>query len=405
MITYDMLTSMGHQEVAVPTPTSDDVVVALQPLVDAVVAHDASRAATVVKDIVRNGPAVFPRDWLELTAEALERGSFEGLSKQFREATFVGPDGYMLLIGPYTQRREGQDVTTLSALLGRVIEHEIVQNVAKTTEEIQRAPLRQPVQPIVPIRCLASTGNIGGEAGEAFIVPDGWGWRDSAYGPAINNMGEQLRRFEVAGRRCIERIFDADTAALLLAPMDATKGGERVRHRSYDLHDVGHVAGYGFVQKVNEGLIPGHWYRGVEEWRADGIAFEVGARLLDETSAGHDLASNFCVRFGMDVHRSSVDSDSDVACTLLMLDRLLAQGALKISGGRLVLKDCSYRGLVRAFEVERHDTIELTRRELELEHPTGIMRLYGTVEVHRSTRAILEGLVREPCRKFFTSLR
>lgn len=396
---------MAQQPVVATVPESDDVAVAIAPLIDAVVAEDARRVAMLVRDILRNGPAVFPSDWLEAIAESLERSDFTGLSKPFRNATFVGPSGYVLLIGPYTQRREGVEKKVLSALLGKVIDHETVRDVEKTVEAIQRAPLRQAVQPILPIRCLASTGNLGGEEGEAFIVPDGWGWPDCAFGPAINNMGEQLRRFEIAGRRCIQRIFDADTADLLLAPMDATSGGEQVRHRSYDLHDVGHIAGYGFVNKVNENLIPGHWYRAVEEWRADGIAFEIGARLLDERSAGHDLASNFCVRFGMDVHRSSIDSDLDVTCTLLMLDRLLAQGALKIQGGRLALKDCSYGGLVRAFDIERHDTIELTRRELQLEHPTGIMRLYGSISVHPSTTAILEGLVREPCRKFFTSLR
>jgi hypothetical protein len=342
---------------------------------------------------------------LQLTADSLDRGTFDLLSDAFRRAAFIGPQGHMLLIGPYTQRREGKDVTRLSALLGKRIDVELPPGVAAELEAIQGAPLQQDIQPIVPFRSLASAGNVGGEEGEAFVVPDGWAWRDSAYGPALNNMDEQLRRFDVAGRRCVERIFDADTAELLLTPMDASRGGVQVRHRSYESHEAGHASGIGFVKKSNEGLIPGYWYRCIEEWRADGIGFELGARLLSEEAAGKDLCSNFCIRFGMDVHRSSLDADGDVACTMLIVDRLFKQGALAIKGGKLALTDVSYRGLVRAFVEMRHECIELTKRELQLELPTGVMRLYGSIPFHRSTEAIIEGLVREPCRAFFTSLR
>jgi hypothetical protein len=383
----------------------DEIQTALAPLIAAAEAQDHRKAAALVREIIRNGPPAFPREWLELTADALERGTFDLLSEAFQNAAFVGPDGHMLLIGPYIQRRGGKEVMVLSALLGKKIDLGTLVNVEKTIEQIQGAPLQQPVQPIIPIRCLASTGNLGGESGEAFVVPDGWGWKNSAFGPALNNMVEQLRRFDVSGRRCIERIFDADTAALLLTPMDASKGGVQVRHRSYEIHEAGHSTGLGLYRKVNEGLIPGFWYRCVEEWRADGVGFELGARLLEEEEAGKDLASNLCIRYGMDVHRTSVDSDGDVACTMLIMDRLLQTGALKIVGGRLALRDVSLGGLVRGFELMRHECIELTRRELQLEQPTGVMRLYGTVPVHPSTTAILHGLVREPCRTFFTTLR
>lgn len=387
-------------------PDGADVVEALAPLIAAAEAQDHRRAAALVRDVARDHSSLFPQDWLETTADCLDRGNFDALSERFRRAAFVGPHGHLLLIGPYIQRREGKEVMVLSALFGQQLDLAAPPpGIAETVEDIQRAPLRQPIQPIIPIRCLASTGNVGGEHGEAFVVPDGWGWANSAYGPGINNMDEQLRRFDAAGRRCVERIFDADTAALLLTPMDASKGGLQVRHRSYDIHESGHSSGLGFVNKVDNQLLSGFWYRCIEEWRADGIGFEVGARLLDEEAAGNDLASNFCIRFGMDAHRSSVDSDGDVACTLLLIDRLMAQGALMVKGGRLALRDVSHRGLVRAFESWRYEAIELTRRELQLEQSTGILRLYGSVPFHPSSTAILEGLVREPCRAFFTTLR
>lgn len=396
---------MAHQEKLRSEP-ADEIQRAIAPLIAAVESQDRSRVGTALREIIRNGPALFPVPWLELTADALDRGNFDSLSEPFRNAAFVGPAGHLLVIGPYIQRREGTEETVLSALLGKRIDLDPPPpGIAATVEALQRAPLLQAIQPIIPIECLASTGNLGGEHGEAFIVPDGWGWRDSAYGPAINNMDEQLRRFDVSGRRCIERIFDADTAALLLTPMDASKGGLQVRHRSYDIHECGHSAGLGMVRKVEQGLLSGYWYRCIEEYRADGIGFEVGAQLLDERAAGNDLASNLCIRFGMDAHRSSVDSDGDVACVLLLIDRLFAQGGLQIKGGRLALRDVSYRGLVQTFESWRYEAVELTRRELQLERPTGLLRLYGTIPVHASSTAILEGLVREPCRKFFTSLR
>ncbi len=377
----------------------------LQPLMAAIAADDTSRSASLLRALAQDG-SVLPTRWLEATAESLDHRDFDRLSEPFAQREFVGDDGHFLVVAPYMVRREGVERTRLSALLARVMPHQTTLGVAAEVEAIQRAPLRQPVQSVLPFIRISACGNLGDEEGEAFVVPDGWVWQNSVSGLALNDMAEQGRRFEDSGRRCIEQIFDADTAALLLAPLDPNNGGLGVRHRSYEIHDAGHAAGIGLMRKANEGLIPGFWYRAVEEWRADGIGFELGARLLSEELAGWDIASNFCVRFGIDAHRSgTVDGDIDVACTLLILDRMLRQGALRVRAGRLALADVSYRGLVCAMEMLRHDTIELTRRELQLEHATGVMRLYGSLDVHGATEAILEGVVREPCRGFFSTLR
>ncbi len=376
----------------------------VQPLLAAVIAKDHARAAELLRALASDH--LLPGAWVRANADAIAGGCFDALSEPFKACDFVGPSGHMLVVGPYTQNRGHSAVTCLSALFGQVVDHQPTRAIAATLEAIQSAPLRQPVHTILPIHGLAGCGNLGGEEGEAFVVPDGWGWPSSAQGPAINDMLEQSRRFETAGRRCIERIFDADTAAFLLAPMDPSRGGDRVRHRSYELHDAGHSSGHSFAAKVKDGLLAGFWYRAVEEWRADGVAFELGARLLSETDAANDLASNFCVRFGVDAHRTGgSDSDQDVACTLLMLDRLLRDGALCIRGGRLSLRDLTSAGLIRAFEGERFDTIELTRKELASAQPTAVLRLYGTMSVQPASEVILHGLVREPCRGFFTALR
>jgi len=381
---------------------ADDV----RPMFAAITGGDHRRAAAMLRELASEHAALFHRDWLAATIEALHHNRYDALSRPFETGQFVGPAGHVLLVGPYTQRRGESNVTELSALLGQVIEHRATPDVVAALEAVQRAPLHQPVGAIVPIRGLAGCGTLGGEAGEAFVVPDAWGWPRASRGPAINDMAEQLRRFELVGRRCIERIFDADTAAFLLAPMDPEHGGEEVRHRSYELHDAGHASGLGLTRKVAHNLIPGFWYRAVEEWRADGMAFEVGARLLSERDAAFDLASNFCVRFGIDAHRpGGIDQDQDVACIALMLEGLLCGGALRISGGRLSLRELSHRALIEAFEVERHDTIVLTRQELAASHGTAVQRLYAQVEVHDSTLAILESQVRAPCRGLFAVLR
>jgi hypothetical protein len=388
---------------AIADATNGDLAVALRPVLAAIEGNDPRRAAAALRTLAPIG--LLPDDWIRRSIDALEQGDYDILSAPFIKQEFIGPAGHFLIAAPYVLRREGGEHVQPSVLLGQVIEHQPTRGIADAIEAIQRAPLRQPVQAVLPVERLSAGGNLGNEQGEAFVVPDGWAWKDSAFGVALNDMAEQGRRFEQAGRRCIRRIFDADTAELLLAPLDPALG-IGVRHRSYEIHDAGHSSGLGLVHKVRDNLMPGFWYRAIEEWRSDGVGFEVGAGLLGEEAAGHDVASNFCVRFGIDAHRAGgLDGDSDVGCSLLIVDRLLREGELLIRGGRLALRDLSYGGLVRAMEAHRYEAIALTRKELALERPSGLQRLYGTLHVHRASEAILEGLIREPCRGFFESLR
>jgi hypothetical protein len=379
----------------------------LRPVMDAVEAGNAAQAASALRSITREGltPGL-PSSWLDLLAQCLERGSYDALTQPFIDQAFIGPTGEFLVIGPYTARRGSGDIMRLSAVAGRLLKYEPLAGLAREIEIMQRTPLRQPVSPLLPMFSIACAGNFGGEQGDAFMVPDGWNWVDSVRGPALNDMTEQGDRFLEQGRQCIQRVFDTDTADLLLSPLDSELSGLMVRHRSYEIHDAGHAAGLGLSFKHNNNLLPGYWYKGVEEWRADGIGFECGAKLLSELDAGYDLASNFCVRFGFDIPRTpGLDAGTEhVACALLMLDGLMREGALVIRRGKLALRDPSYKGLIHALEGQRHTTIELTRRELELENPRGVMRLYGTVSVHPSTVALMEGMVREVCRDIVVPL-
>jgi hypothetical protein len=373
---------------------------------DAINGQQDLAAAEAITNLGAKWTGVFDTDWLDATVGSLRSQRFDQLSPLFIDRRFIGPRGHVLIVGPYTQVRGGVQTTCLSALLGVVCDYKNLHGLAAEVQKVQGDSLRQPFQPVIATRFLAACGNLGGEQGEAFVVPDGWGWQGSAFGPALNDMTEQRRRFELGGRRCVEQIFDAETAALILAPIDRPRVGDLIRHRSYDVHDVGHVSGLGYVNKLEQGLLPNYWYRAVEEWRADGVAFEVAARILGEIDASNDLAANLSIRFGMDAHRlGGVDGDVDVCCTLLMLDRMLTSGTMKVRNGRLTLADPTPRGLVRALASDRADTIELTRRELALAHPMGLLRLYGSVSYAAESESVLEEMVRAPCRAIFTDLR
>ena len=372
---------------------------ALRPLRDAVRAGDRHRAAALLRELPRSLAELLPAEWIDASATALERDDYDALAPRFARADFVGPRGHLLIVAPYVVRRATGDDRKLSLLFAEVLPHKRTPGLDETVETIQRAKLRQPVTPVFPIKPLAVVGNT---EDLSFIVPDGWIWRDSGLGPPFWDLALERKMYLEAGRRCIERIFDADTAACVLAPLDPDDG-VMVQYRSFEIHDAGHASGLGLTRKNNDGLIPGYWYRGIEEWRADAIGFEVGARLLPPLEAAADVASNFCVRFGQ-IPPTTPGPDGPTehtTCTLLMLDRLLREGNLVARGDRLGLRDPTPEGLVRAMEPQRNEIIELTRQELDLTDASGVMRLYGSLSLHRATIVVYQAMMHEPTRGFY----
>jgi hypothetical protein len=373
----------------------------LQALTAAVRRSDPQGAAACIRRLAPSIATTLPESWLAANIHALERGNFDGLSTLFARRELAGPCGHFLIVAPFALRRSTGDVCTLSLLYGQFLGDKPMAGIGPALESIQSAELRQPINPMVPIRVLAAAGGI---CGTSFVVSDGWCWRDSALGPALTAVSDQRDCFNAFGQRCIRTVFDADTADLVVEPLVRQAVGERVHTRSYEIHDAAHATGIGLAQKIRDNLLPGYWYRGVEEWRADGIAFEASRRLLSPPEVADDLASNLCVRFGLDVPRASAGidgSDEHLPSSLLLLDRMLRHGLMTIRRGRLALADVSAKGLVDAFEPHRAEAVELTRRELQLEQSAGVMRLYGSLEVHRASEAILEGLIREPCRGLY----
>ncbi|HYO54815.1 DUF6014 family protein [Archangium sp.] len=345
-----------------------------------------------------------PQGWIRLLAEALLTRDFTQVSNRFIEGSFIGPSGCLLLVGPYTAYRQAHQTTALSAIYGRILP---LKGPPDCHEELALIFGKAPdnIKPLLPVAIEHSAGLLTGETGEAFIVPDGWRWPASAKGPAIHNMIEQRRRFLDSGMFCIRRIFDTDSADLICSAVEGHCGLQN-QHLEYSLHDIGHATGLGLPIKIGLGLLPSYWYRGVEEYRADGMALELAARLLPEEHFGRVVASNLYTRLGLDAHRlGGMFRDGDVNSALLTLDRLFEANALRIVDGRLMFRDMSYQGLAKAVTLIRSEGLVLTRAELTDPYPESVLSRNARVQVHPSTIAIFEGLLVNSCLGTYRELR
>jgi len=371
---------------------------ALHGLMEAVDAGQTKAAASCLRQLPAAIAKLLPSEWIEKNATALERGDYDPLSPLFANSKFVGPDGHFLIVAPWVFRKSRGDVCALAALFGQVIPHHPTPGIAEAVEDMQGAKLRAPVTPVYPIRILSSAGTV---KDGWFIVPDAWMWRDSVLGPAFSNISKKSQVLEESGAPAMRRMFDADTAEFLIDLLHGERG-VAVTFRSYEIHDAGHASGLGLPRKIHDNLIPGYWYKGVEEWRADGIGFELGSRLFTVEEAAADIAANFYARFGLAGITDGTDGPTEhTPCALLMLDRLLREGHLVAKGERLALRDPTIRGLVRAMEPQRHEVLELTRRELDLVDATSVMRLYGSMSLHPATLVVYESMMRAPTVRYF----
>jgi hypothetical protein len=349
-----------------------------------------------------------PESWLLATASALRENDWSLLTEGFKKEEFLGATGQLLIVAPYTVNREGCISSVLSAVYGSVMPHQDLPDLDAAVQEMFHE-LTQPVTRILPILCDASCGHLGTEAGEAFIVPDGWEIPGSVEGPALNDMREQRRRFVESGSTCIRRIFDPATADLLLDVYRTPAEQMTVQHVEYQFHEAGHAAGVGLTRKFNDHLMPTWWHGAVEEWRSDGVAFELAGRMIGEERAGKLIASNFCTRFGVDAHRrGGADRDRDVAASLLSLDSALRPGGLHVENGKLALRDASFRGLFRATESHRLNAVRLTRDEMAPGHGVqddGIRDKYRAIQIEPQSRLIFDDVVRGTCAGVYRELR
>ncbi|AFW94557.1 MULTISPECIES: DUF6014 family protein [Nostocales] len=375
----------------------------------------------IVQDIGRNEIAIavkklrqqaknsceLPPTWLLNTADALENNDWSILSAGFINMDFIGKNGYFLIIAPYQINRQSQANVTLSALYGKI--HDNQEPSIEQLENLVRAKfgtLGQPIPINLSFTEIASWGNVSGESGEAFVVPHRWCFPNSVCGPALNNAKEQRRRFLGSSHECIRKIFEYETANLLLGPLEDEINGERYRHLDTQVHEAGHASGLGFNFKLKHKIFRNYTNSGVEEWRSDSLGFEFAACTLPAQEAGKLVAVNFCIRFGLDAHRlGGIEKDVDVYASLISLEYLFQNDAIYITkNSQLALRNLSYPGLLQAVELHRAQALSLTRRELNLKSPTGLLSLYK-VDIHPSTQSIFQGLIMERCQRIWEQLQ
>ncbi|KYC42723.1 hypothetical protein WA1_15405 [Scytonema hofmannii PCC 7110] len=354
-----------------------------------------------------NNSCELPPDWLLNTADALENNDWSILSEGFVNMDFIGKNGYFLIIAPYQINRQCQHKVTLSSIYGQI--HSNSQPSIEQLENLIRekfGTLSQPIPRNLSFTEIASCGNTSGESGEAFIVPNGWSFPNIVCGPALNNAREQRRRFLGSSRECIQKVFEYETANLLLGPLEDEINGERYRHIDTQVHEAGHASGLGFDFKVKQNLLQNYTHSGVEEWRSDSLGFEFAACTLPAEEAGKLVAVNFCIRFGLDAHRlGGIEKDVDVYAGLISLEHLFQNDAIYVTKkGQLALRNLTYPGLLQAVELHRAQALCLTRRELNLKSPTGIFSLYK-INIHPSTQSIFQALVMERCQGVWTQLQ
>jgi Family of unknown function (DUF6014) len=362
-------------------------------VVKAIQHHQLSEATKILQELGEGQR--FPKTWIQGTEYALKTGDWSALSEAFLQGDFVGIDGYFLFVAPHKLSREAGEVVELSAILGQVIP--MIGMPSQQVEEYALnifGTLYQPITEIIPFYCICACGHFGHENTEAFIVPESWVIPGSTNGPALNNMTQHRQRFDVPVQKNIPRIFESETAHLLLNSLSDRAVGVQRQHIEYQYHDAGHATGLGIRRKVNENLLLTYWCGGVEEWRSDGVEFELAARTLDMEEVGKLVAANLCLRIGVDAQRwGGGDFDTHATSGLLTLEYLFRSGILCIKKHQLAFRNPTYKNLAWAVEMQRADAVRLTREEMALENPVGLTGRYQSIGVHQATRQIFQEFV------------
>lgn len=347
-----------------------------------------------------------PADFLARTAGSVATGNWEFFPSAFQKLEFLGAHNDFLLLAPFTTSRDQKSETRLSALYGSRLDLGRMPETRPVLLELF-GTLRQEIPLVIPVRAYGGAGWLSGQAGEAFIVPNAWTGLESGNGPALNNMSEQSIRVGQNASKAIRKIFDDDAADLLLSVYRTQLKQWRTMQAEYQLHESGHAAGLGLNYKLSAGVMNSPWVSAVEEFRSDGVAFEIARRILPLAAAGALVSSNLITRFGIDAHRSGgLNRDTDVNCALLTFNALFHSGMLRVgASGKLRFERATREGLVMTAEPMREMAVALTRAELRLNDPQGIKALYDAVSVPEAVRRLFQEKVLDPARDIYTDLR
>jgi len=381
------------------------------PMMDVIVAvekNDLSLLGQAMTSLIQDASQLgLPKRFLTDIMQGLETGDWSRFARALKTLEFLGPDGHFFILAPYTTSRGAKSETLLSALYASRLDLGEIPGTLPILIELFGV-VHERIPQIVPILGHAGTGWCAGESGEAFLVPNGWAGLQDGDGPVLNNMSEQLVRVETVAFQAIQTIFDEPSSALLLGAYTPQSTLAATLNAEYSFHEVGHASGLGLNHKLAAGVLNSPFYGAVEEWRADGVAFEVARRSLPAEMAGALVASNLITRLGIDAHRKgALDLDTDVNSVLLTFHSIIESGMLKVHhDNRLSLVDAAFSGLVRATELMCASAISLTRREMQLSDPRAIWTLYpNVIAVPESVRHLFRQTVINPCRGLYRDLR
>jgi len=384
----------------VPAPVMDVMM--------AVEKNDHSLLGQAMTFLIRDASQLgLPKKFLTDIMQGLETGDWSDFAQGLKTLEFLGAEGRFFLLAPYTTSRQAKSQTLLSALYASRMDLGEIPATHPILMEIF-GEVHEQIPQIVPIMSHAGAGWFAGESGEAFLVPNGWAGLRDGDGPVLNNMSEQLARVEKAAFEAIQTIFDEPSSALLLGAYTPQSILAATLNAEYSFHEAGHASGIGLNHKLAAGVLNSPFYGAVEEWRADGVAFEVARRSLPVETAGTLVASNLITRLGIDAHRrGALDLDTDVNSVLLTFHSIIESGMLKVRhDNRLGFVDATYSGLVRATELMCASAISLTRREMQLSDPRAIWTLYpNVIAVPESVRHLFRQTVINPCRGLYQELR
>lgn len=140
-------------------------------LVEAVSNGDHHATAAIVTHMSKS-PHYSRRsqDYFAELATALKTDRWDKISKHWSEDGFIDDDGNVLLLADYTRRINGEDITQLTLLIGKICLYTPVRMEAAAIEIFGR--LNQAIPTLVVLDVETAIGNIGGE--DAFIAPGGW---------------------------------------------------------------------------------------------------------------------------------------------------------------------------------------------------------------------------------------
>ena len=350
----------------------------------------------------------FPSAWIAANLKALYTNNFEPLESMFIQEKFLDKKGKFIIIAPYNTFRNNQEEVYLTGMIGQALPHKRLGQ--KVYNQIKKliTPAQELIPHVIPISVISSFGAAAPNTGEGFMVPTGWAWSTGANGPALNNMTEQSRRIDMAGKSALERIFVRESFNLLIKPFLTSHKGHWIRNLEYSLHDAGHITGYrGLFYKLSRNLLISHWTKGFEEYRADGVGLQIATELYPVPVTGQIIASNIVTRFGMDAHRAGgIGRDFDTVVSLIMFDRLWRSRAIRIEGGKLSFVNPTLKGLIQATEWQRRDSIVMSRAELQMSDERELPSLYQEFcQITDNSRVLFERYILEPCRGLYPNLR